>query len=252
MTARLTWTMPRPPPAGPAGAGLAAANSRSPGRNALVDQPHAKALKIQIQSRADPDLRAAQDENVLSDFGYSLPQGTEEARPDQSCPEEIPGPADKLVFGEVLRRKMIAQVDHFEAGPVQAMLVEEMDAGAVPLVVAGDALELEGTARARGKYDPVESMLLDGRRYPAGAVGMTRGKDQLPVDHFRPLHRQLQYPSERGRRCHGLVARAEEYAQPDAAPTDPEPGPAQAPPANEAALTERWRGRQRRSRRPSS
>lgn len=163
-----------------------------------MDQAYAKALKIQIQSRADPDLRAAQDENVLSDLGDPLPERTEKARPDQGGPEKIPRSMNDLILGKLLRRNVIAQVDHFEAGPVQAVFVKEMDPGTVPLVVAGDALEFQGTTGTRGKDYAVEPVFSNSGRDPVGTVGMTGGKDHFPMDYFRSFRRQFQYSREYG------------------------------------------------------
>src|SRR5512135_1205364 len=131
-----------------------------------MNQAHAKPLKIEIQCRTDAGFGAAQDKDVLPDIRDPLPEGTEETRPDKCSPEKIASSMNHFLFGKFLGREVIPQIDHLEAGPVQTVLVKEMGPGAVSLVIAGDALELQRTAGAGCKDHAGQPIFSHGRRDP--------------------------------------------------------------------------------------
>ena len=180
-----------------------------------MNQTHAKALEVQVQGRADPDFRTAQDEDVLSNLGDSLTERAKKTSPDKGVPEEILRSMDDFFLGKILYRKVITEVNHFETGSVQTLFVKEMNPGAVSLVIAGDALELQGTAGTRGKDHAVEPMFFHGIRDPVRTAWMTGGIDHLTMGHFRPLFRQFKDLSQCGWGRHGAIARAEKYTQTD-------------------------------------
>jgi hypothetical protein len=157
-----------------------------------MHQTHAKALEVQVQSRADSNLRPAQDEDVLSNLSNSLPERTKETSPDKGGSKKILRSVNDLFIGKMLHRKVIVEVDHFENGPIQPMFIKEMNPGAVSLVIAGDALELKGATGTRGKDHAVEPMFLHGSRDPVRTAWMTGGKDHFAMGHFRPFFRQFQ------------------------------------------------------------
>ena len=180
-----------------------------------MNQAHAKFLKVEIECRTYPGFRTAEDKDILANFGNPLPEGTEEARADKSRPKKIAGPMNHLLFGEILHRKVITQVDHFETGPVQTVLLKEMDPGAVSLVVAGDALELKGAAGTGSKDHAGQPMFSHGCRDPIGAARMAGGKNHLRMGHFRPFLGQFQNLSQYPLGSHCAIAGAEKHAQPD-------------------------------------
>jgi hypothetical protein len=67
------------------------------------------------------------------------------------------------------------------------VFVKEMDSGPVSLVIAGDALELKGTAGTGSKDHAGQPMFSDGRCDPVGTARMAGGKDHLCMGHFRPF-----------------------------------------------------------------
>ena len=157
-----------------------------------MNQTHAKALEVQVQSRAYSYLRPAQDEDVLSNLSDSLPERTKETSPDKGSSKEILCSIDDLFIGKMLHRKVIAEVDHFETGPVQPVFIKEMNPGTVSLVIAGDALELKGATGTRGKDHAIEPMFFHGSRDPVRTAWMTGGKDHFAMGHFRAFLRQFQ------------------------------------------------------------
>ena len=157
-----------------------------------MNQTHAKALEVQVQSRADSDLRPAQDEDVLPNLSDSLPERAKETSPDKGSSKEILCSIDDLFIGKMLHRKVIAEVDHLETGPVQPMFIKEMNPGAVSLVIAGDTLELQRATGTGGKDHAVEPMFLHGSRDPVRTAWLAGGKDHFAMDHLRAFFRQFQ------------------------------------------------------------
>jgi len=81
-----------------------------------------------------------------------------------------------FLFGKILHRKVITEVDHFETGSVQTVFVKEMDPGAVSLVIAGDALEFKRAAGTGSKDHAGQPMFSHGCRDPVGTARMAGGK----------------------------------------------------------------------------
>ena len=67
-----------------------------------MNQTHAKALEVQVQSRAYSDLGTAQNEDVLSNLGDSLAEWTQKTSPDKGASEEIQPSMDDLFLGKML------------------------------------------------------------------------------------------------------------------------------------------------------
>jgi hypothetical protein len=149
--------------------------------SAAMNQSHLESLHAQVEGSAQAHFRTSQNQYPISNLRRTLAERPHDTGTNEGLPQKIAHSFYKYLFGQIRGTQVIPDVDCLEPAAVKAMPFKKKHAGAVSLIIAGNALKLKGTAYAGSQNDSAQPVLPHSSSNPVGALRMAGGKNQLTV-----------------------------------------------------------------------